>query len=402
VRTSRRPDATLSARSLALRNSLRERDRLTKMLHDRDRLLEQLSGIQRALAQRAPLQGILDAIVNAAMELIGDETVNLRLLDPAEPGHLIRVAGRGYSDTVEPFMRRISPGQGAVGRAFREGRLVVIEDYQNADDRLALLANEGLTAAMSAPVEENGRIIGALTVATHRPGRKFSPTEQQMLVAFASHASVAITNARIVASMEHLAFHDTLTGLPNRALFVDRVGQALARSGRKPQTTAVLFADLDNFKLINDNLGHAAGDHILTDVARRFKEALRPADTVARFGGDEFAMLLENIGTAAQVVQVCERLMSALAEAPLDIQGTMVTPGVSIGIALVFGDEVDADRLLRDADLAMYSAKAAGKGNFQFYDPEMRQRVAGRLQIESALHQVFITEHPPLTIPPAG
>jgi diguanylate cyclase (GGDEF)-like protein len=247
-----------------------------------------------------------------------------------------------------------------------------------------VLGGEGLEAAMSAPVEENGRVIGALTVATHRRGRTYTLTEQQMLVTFAVHASVAIASARIADSMAHLAFHDPLTGLPNRALFVDRVGQALARSERKTQTTAVLFADLDNFKAINDSLGHAAGDELLVIIARRIRESLRPSDSAARFGGDEFAILLEDIGNEGRVMNACERIMGSLA-APVDIQGMTIDPGASIGVALTRDATCDADRLLRDADLAMYAAKAAGKGTYKVYRPAMRTRVIGRLQLESDL-----------------
>jgi diguanylate cyclase (GGDEF)-like protein len=361
-----------------------ESTRLRKMLRDRDALLDQLSSIQRALSQRAPLRDILDTIVAAAVQLIGDETVNIRMHDPADPAHLIRVAGRGYSESVEPFMLRIGTGEGAAGRAFTEGRLVVIEDYPNDGDRLHVLAGEGLEAAMAAPVEENGRVIGALTVATHRRGRTYSLTEQQMLVTFAVHAGVALTNARIADSMAHLAFHDVLTGLPNRALFVDRVDQALARSRRTTQTTAVLFADLDNFKAINDSLGHAAGDELLIAIARRIRESLRPSDSAARFGGDEFAILLEDIGSEERVVSTCERIMVSVS-APIEIQGTVIVPGASIGVALSREATCDADRLLRDADLAMYAAKTAGKGNYKLYRPEMRSRAVGRLQLESDL-----------------
>ncbi|HEY6471171.1 MAG TPA: sensor domain-containing diguanylate cyclase [Candidatus Dormibacteraeota bacterium] len=367
--------------------SQRECESLRRALHDRDALLHELSGIQRSLSQRAPLQEILDAIVSAAVALIGDETVNLRLLDPNDSSHLVRVAGRGYSDDVEPFMKWVRPGDGAVGRAYAEGRLVVIEDYAHAPDRLAVLGDEGLEAAMSAPVEENGRVIGALTVATHRKGRTYSETEQQMLVSIAAHASVALTNARTADSMEHLAFHDLLTGLPNRALFVDRVSRALARNGRAPQTSAALFADLDNLKEVNDSLGHAAGDQLLTVVARRLQEALRPSDTAARFGGDEFAVLLEDIGGSEQVVRACERIMASLS-APLDIHGTTIEPSASIGIALSGSDTTDADRLLRHADLAMYKAKAAGKGTYEVYDSQPPRR-GGRLQLASDVAQAF-------------
>jgi diguanylate cyclase (GGDEF)-like protein len=361
-----------------LRACRRECESLRRALHDRDALLRELSGIQRKLSQRAPLQEILDAIVNAAIELIGDETVNLRLLDPDDPSHLIRAAGRGYSDDVAPFMKWVRAGDGAVGRAYAEGRLVVIEDYSNAPDRLAVLGDEGLEAAMSAPVEENGRVIGALTVATHRKGRKYSETEQQMLVSIAAHASVALTNARSADSMEHLAFHDPLTGLPNRALFIDRVTRALARSGRTRQTTAVLFADLDNLKEINDSLGHAAGDQLLIMVARRLRAALRPSDSAARFGGDEFAVLLENVGNRDQVIRACERIMASL-RAPLDIFGATVEPSASIGIALSEGGTDDANQLLRDADLAMYEAKEAGKDTYEVYDAAAPGR-GGRVQ----------------------
>lgn len=365
-----------------------ESGRLRQQLRDRDALLDQLSGIQRALSQRAPLQDILDTIVAAAVELIGDETVNLRLQDPADPAQLLRVAGRGYSEEIQPFMLRIGTSEGAVGRAFTEGRLVVIEDYPNDMDRLRVLGDEGLEAAMSAPVEENGRVIGALTVATHRRGRTYSLTEQQMLVTFAMHASVALTNARIADSMAHLAFHDALTGLPNRALFVDRVGQALARSGRKLRTTAVLFADLDNFKAINDTLGHAGGDELLIVIARRLRESLRPSDSAARFGGDEFAILLEDIGNEGRVMTTCDRIMMSLV-APVDIQGTRIDPGASMGVALSRKTTRDADHLLRDADVAMYAAKAAGKGNYKLYTPVMHTRAIGRLQLQSDLVQAL-------------
>jgi diguanylate cyclase (GGDEF)-like protein len=361
-----------------------ESSRLRKLLRDRDLLLDQLSGIQRALSQRAPLRDILDTIVDAAVELIGDETVNLRLQDPADQRHLIRIAGRGYSAEIEPFMARIRSDEGGVGRAFTEGRLIVTEDYQTSRDRLEVLRNEGIEAAMSAPVEENGTVIGALTVATHRRGRTYSLTEQQMLVTFAVHASVALTNARIADSMAHLAFHDALTGLPNRALFVDRVTQALARGGRTPQITAVLFADLDNFKAVNDSFGHAGGDELLVVIARRLQESLRPSDSAARFGGDEFAILLENIGSESRVVNACQRIMVSLT-APVEIQGTMFDPGASIGVALSGTTLRDADGLLRDADVAMYSAKAAGKGTYKLFSAAMRTPAVGRLQLESDL-----------------
>ena len=332
-----------------------ESGRLRRKLRDRDALIDQLSGIQHALSQRAPRQDILDMIVDAAAELIGDETVNLRMVDPADPTLLLRVAGRGYSEEVEPFMARIRTDEGAVGRAFTEGRLVVIEDYQSDKDRLGILRSEGLEAAMSAPVEENGRVIGALTVATHRRGRTYSLTEQQMLITFAVHASVALTNARIADTMAHLAFHDTLTGLPNRALFVDRVTQALARSGRTAHTTAVLFADLDNFKAINDRFGHQAGDCLLITVADRLQTLVRAGDTVSRLGGDEFVVLADDLDDPeATARSLAERIHLAM-RVPVTVGDRQLHTSVSIGIAPI-GPDSDPEICLAQADAAMYQA----------------------------------------------
>jgi diguanylate cyclase (GGDEF)-like protein len=146
----------------------------------------------------------------------------------------------------------------------------------------------------------------------------------------------------------------------------------------------VLFADLDNFKAINDSLGHAGGDELLVVIARRLRESLRPSDSAARFGGDEFAILLENIGSEGRVVNTCERIMVSLGT-PVDIQGTMIDPGASIGVALSGSELCDADGVLLDADVAMYAAKAAGKGTYKLFSPAMHARAVGRLQLEADL-----------------
>lgn len=188
---------------------------------------------------------------------------------------------------------------------------------------------------------------------------------------------------RLQVELEHQAFHDQLTGLPNRALFTDRVGHALARSARENQLLAVVFLDIDNFKVINDSLGHAAGDDLLVKAAGRLQAQLRSEDTAARFGGDEFAVLLEHVTTASDAADICRRIARAL-RVPVVVRGTTVSMQVSLGIAYST-DATDAEQLLRNADVAMYGAKAGGKGRFQLYEPEMHQRVARRLQMESDL-----------------
>jgi GGDEF domain-containing protein len=141
-----------------------------------------------------------------------------------------------------------------------------------------------VTAAMAAPVHEHGRPIGSIIVATNRPGRRYTPTEREILTSLAEHASLAVSDARSVAAVAHRAMHDALTGLPNGALFRDRLQHAVARAERTGCPIAVLFCDLDRFKAVNDSLGHAAGDELLLAIGRRLGECVRAADTAARVG----------------------------------------------------------------------------------------------------------------------
>ncbi len=187
----------------------------------------------------------------------------------------------------------------------------------------------------------------------------------------------------------HQAFHDTLTGLPNRALLADRLGQTLARRERRCAEAAVLFLDIDRLKWVNDSLGHAAGDQLLVDVARRLDSVLRPGDTVARFGGDEFVVLCEDLGSAGEAITVAERLREALAS-PFHVRGREIGLTASIGIALASTSSHDTpDALLRDADAAMYRAKERGRDRVELFDDHMRSRALARLETESTLRRAI-------------
>ena len=184
---------------------------------------------------------------------------------------------------------------------------------------------------------------------------------------------------------EEQALRDALTRLPNRRLFQDRVSHALARSARHPSRIAVLFIDLDGFKDVNDSLGHAAGDHLLVDVAERLRASLRPADTPARLGGDEFAVLIEDLTTPDDAMAIAERLMEALA-VPFVVRSKELSISASIGIALnVVG--ISIDELLRNADVAMYTAKNAGRGRSELYQNAMGAAVVERIELEHDLHR---------------
>ena len=188
-------------------------------------------------------------------------------------------------------------------------------------------------------------------------------------------------------ALAHQALHDSLTGLPNRTLLMDRTEQALARTERTNSRVALLFLDLDRFKLVNDSLGHDAGDRLLCRVAERLKSLIRPSDTVARFGGDEFMVLCDQVEDDRQAILVAERLSGGLAE-PFVLDGRELFVGASIGIAFGPDRSTTAMGLIRDADQAMYRAKERGS-RYELADGTASRRAAVRLSTETQLHRAL-------------
>jgi diguanylate cyclase (GGDEF)-like protein/PAS domain S-box-containing protein len=192
--------------------------------------------------------------------------------------------------------------------------------------------------------------------------------------------------------LTHQAFHDPVTGLANRALFAERVRHAVARTRREHHSVAVVFLDLDDFKTINDSLGHAAGDEVLAEVAKRLATSIRATDTAARFGGDEFALLLEDIEGVQEAADTADRVLEALA-LPLRVAHKELSLRCSIGISVVSDDAAGgAEELIRDADAAMYRAKRDGKGSYRLFEPEMHEGVLARLELRSDLQRAIATE----------
>jgi len=187
---------------------------------------------------------------------------------------------------------------------------------------------------------------------------------------------------------QYKAFHDGLTGLPNRDLFLDRLQQALDRSGRDGVLRAVLFLDIDNFKVINDSLGHKAGDELLTVVAARLRACLRPGDTAARLGGDEFVVLLDGVTGVGDADRVAERIAEVL-DSPIELGERQVVVGASVGIAMTADHGIEPDVVLRNADVAMYEAKKAGKGRSKMYDPDMFAQALRRLEMGNDLRRAI-------------
>ena len=200
-------------------------------------------------------------------------------------------------------------------------------------------------------------------------------------------ASRDVTERRAIEEqLAHQAFHDPLTNLPNRALFLNRVAHALERVQRRPEQMAVVVFDLDNFKVINDSLGHGVGDTLLVKVAERLSACLRPGDTAARLGGDEFAVLLEEIVNGSEAARLAERIAVEL-RAPFRLQGQEMFITASSGIVVNTPEHRRPETLLRDADVAMYRAKQLGKATYAMFDPNMKAAAQQRLRLESELRR---------------
>ncbi|MDA8366006.1 MAG: bifunctional diguanylate cyclase/phosphodiesterase [Actinomycetota bacterium] len=192
--------------------------------------------------------------------------------------------------------------------------------------------------------------------------------------------------------LSHQALHDPLTGLPNRLLFVDRVGQALARSPRAHSRVGVFFCDLDRFQVVNDGLGHAVGDRVLLMAAERLQGSLRPSDTVARFSGDEFVVLCELSREPGDVPTVAKRLLASMSD-PFDVDDTTFTMSASIGVAVAEDRFVEPEDLIRDAAAATSQAKVRGRNRFEVFSPATRERALGRIHIESSLRRAMEDGH---------
>jgi diguanylate cyclase (GGDEF)-like protein/PAS domain S-box-containing protein len=265
-----------------------------------------------------------------------------------------------------------------IGRSEAEILADGFEAFVHAHDRAAVRA----AAAHGGPREIVFRIRNQSGEWRHLEAHVTDLRQDKSVGGVVLNARDVTERIELEEQLTHQAFHDNLTGLANRALFRDRLDQALARAARSDRLLAVLLVDLDGFKQVNDSLGHDAGDQLLQEVAQRFRSVVRPSDTVARFGGDEFALLLEDI-SEHEAVGFAQRFLDRLG-APVTIARREVVLGASVGVVLRSGTG-RSEELIRDADVAMYAAKDAGRGRYELFCPEMAKDLGELLGIEHEL-----------------
>ncbi len=363
-------------------HDITDQRRAAEFTADQAEILEQV-------ARGVPLDQTLSTIATALEGHFPRFTCAIMMLDPA--GAKLRI---GAAPTIPAqFLEAIgsvssSPIAGAC-------EAVYVRDIA-ADERWAehrdLACTYALHASWSIPIvaSDGGAVLGTLNVFAGEP-RLPDVEQRQVFNLLAQLASIAIERKAFEEQLVHQSMHDPLTGLPNRLLFLDRLGQAIARCRRTKSTVGVAFLDLDRFKNLNDSLGHDAGDELLVEVAERLASVIRPGDTVARFGGDEFTILCEDLtpGSARELaVEISQRLLATVIS-PMVVRGTEMFVGASVGIALTSSGDELPEELIRDADAALHHAKESGRGRVEVFDDQMRTRAVTAHATENALHRAL-------------
>jgi diguanylate cyclase (GGDEF)-like protein len=338
---------------------------------------------ERAL-ESVDISELIDQACAAATELLDVELASVAELAADRKMFRLR-AGRGWPPGHIGTLTLGGDPATQAGYTISSGAPVVVTDWETEErfaESLALQA--GARSGISVTIEGLVQPFGVFAVHSMRP-RQYSAGDVDFVQSLANVLADALARQATEDEIRHRALHDSLTGLPNRTLFLDRLEHTLARLRRGSSLAAVIFLDLDRFKLVNDSLGHLAGDELLTAVGPRLKQALRATDTVARFGGDEFGILLEDIASEVAATQAAQRIAAVFAR-PFVLGSVEHFITASVGIALARGGE-RADELVRDADTAMYRAKEGGRARYELFDDDLRARAVSRLRMETELRR---------------
>ncbi len=360
-----------------------------------ERQLERQSAAQAAVAKLGehalaglPIRDLLDEACRTATQVL--EVDAALASEIGEDRSLLKLVSEHGWTTDQTLRDRIDLDS-PTSYMLQTGKPLLVSDWERETRFRAteLVHEHGVRSSIGVRIEGPVEPWGVLRVFSSRVD-SFTESDVNFVVSIANILAEAIERQEAEDAMQHRALHDPLTGLPNRVLFTDRLEQALERARRHSGSlAAVLFIDVDHFKQVNDTLGHPAGDDLLIGVASRLREAVRPTDTVARFGGDEFGLLLDEITSERFAIATAERIAASFARPfMLDAGSQFVT--ASIGIALANGHQ-DAHALLRDADAAMYRAKQRGRARYDLFDEDLRIRAIARGRMENDLRRAIET-----------
>ena len=356
----------------------------------RDRQLERdRSAVLALVARNEPRDAIVEAILDLLSRQDAGIAASLFVMDGDALSH---AASRGIGaefmeqlraeapEFTSPALAGVAVGQSVYTHA--------VAGLPNLDPFRHTLLDHGWRSCAVAPaVASDGQVVGALFFYGRQPGGP-SPEARRLLEAASALLALALEHRNAYTALAFQAHHDTLTSLPNRLCFHDSMRQALGSARRRGHKVALLRLDLDNFKHVNDMFGHRAGDALLRDIARRLRSTVRAADTVARMGGDEFAILLHEVDGLDGAAQAAEKLRTVLA-APVTLLGQELNTSASIGISLFPDHATDAETLLSQAETALYAARAGGRNRFHFFAPEAGAHIHQQFELEFQLRRAL-------------
>jgi diguanylate cyclase (GGDEF)-like protein len=351
-----------------------------------DPYLRALDETALALLDHHDPERLLDAIVGRATALLGTPHGYIYLREPDDDSIVVRV-GAGIFEDYLGFSTAV--GEGLGGTVVATGVSLAIDDYDAWEGRSPVLPRGIFGSVVGVPLTSGGNVVGVLGLASGQGARRWGSRDIDALTSFGKLASIAIDNARLIDVAQRGALYDPTTGLPNRELLTDRIAHALAgHRADDPDSIAVVLLGLDRFNVINESLGHAIGDRLLVAVGQRLVHGLRPSDTVARVGGDEFGIIFDPVADHDEARSIADRIVAELS-APFPLNGREWFVSASMGIAIAEPGRATPDGLLRQAEIAMVRAKGDATQRHALFEPSMSAQTLERLELESDLRSAL-------------
>ncbi len=337
---------------------------------------------------------LLQSGIESLTKLLEAHYGAISILD--DDGGLKHFVFTGMTDEQAQLIGEFPQGKGLLGLVIQENLSLRLTDMSRHPQSIGFPEHHPhMKSLLAVPISHRNRVYGRIYLSDKEGGVAFNKNDEELALSFAYSLSLVLDNAREIEevkqarqNLDYMAHFDALTDLPNRTLLKDRADQAIFHAQRNSARIAVLFLDLDNFKVVNDSIGHTLGDVLLKNVSARILNCLRDGDTAARFGGDEFVVMLPDINDNQDAATVAAKILESLL-LPFDIERHEVFVRISIGISIYPDNSKDIDGLLADADSAMYHAKKLGKNNYQFFAPEMNHSAQKYMKFEKHLRRAL-------------